>query len=397
MENNEKLLALRRKDGIAEFEKYLSDPELGSCILKLPDTVYEGGSMGRVVSLAQLIATWANRSDSAKFTRYAEPENNLVEFVSSLHGLFAVYFCDQFIGSQMQLNLRHKALSLVGPKIIAMYQRDFYKIRKGRRIELLSVLHAKHEFLPAFYKDKPTISDLKNPQAHGQLIASEKEMDGLFQSCMFCMSPYPRSRPITKLLLWSNAVGTLLHEAFRNTAEHAYLTPQQQKRRLARKGIRGLLIQNSRLPKTSLSDYVSISSGYSNAKDYLEKLMRLERGYERQTVDMLEISIFDTGPGFAETMRSACASDQSSNGKLVKKCFEPYQTSKLGSSSGLGLSRILTAVKKLNGFFRCRTSTCEVVFSSIDEIDNGFGNVHIKDGLADVVGTTVTVCIPFAY
>ena len=395
MANNRKFLEIKRKDSIAQFERCLSDSDLSRYALRLPNTIYEGGSMGRATALAQLIATWASGSDEAIVARYAKSAERLDEFISSLHGFSGVYFCDKFFESTTEHDLRRDALTQAEPRIVAMHQRDYDKVRKGRRIELLSVLGAKHEFLPAFYRRKPVVSDLIWPENHGKLIVSDREMDGLFRECMEYMSPYRRSRGVVNRLFTSNAVGTLLHEAFRNTAEHAYEPPPSSRRR---RGIRGLLIQNSQVLRTSFSRNFPISDGYPNAKDYFEKLAQLESGFHRKSVETLEISIFDTGPGLAKTMRALHA-DSRSDTELVKRCFQPFETSKRGKSSGLGFSRILATVKELNGFFRCRTSTCEVAFSSIDEIgdDGQDPKIHITGGLAEVVGTVMTICIPVAY
>ena len=219
-------------------------------------------------------------------------------------------------------------------------------------------------------------------------------MNYLFLECMNKLSvPIQKNRYISKLSN-NELVGQLLHEAFRNTAEHAYLTVDGQ---IPKKGLRSISFHIISVDKNRFSEISPFNSTRPEIFDYFEKFASRQRKNARKNIDILEISILDSGPGFAETMRQSkpVGTDDT---ELVKHCFINSESRKLGENSGWGLHRILAAVKELHGFVRIRTSTCEVSFNTFDKPDENSNLVpNIEGNLENVVGTLLTVGIPIAY
>ena len=392
---SKKILRLQNTDNAKELERYFEDSDIGKYDLRLPSKIKWGGYVGQSASIAQFVATWADKCEKPSLQLKEYNSEELIPLISRLYGLSSVYFSDQVWLDQSNKNYRYDMLSKAAPRFIAMWKRDYQNVSRGRSIELISVVGAKREFLPALYSDQPTIEDLLDRERHGQLISSSLEMASLFSECIKCINvPHHRKRLISKLKN-KELIGELLYEAFRNTAEHAYLKENGE---IPRKGLRCVLFNIISIEKTRIQECSPLSFERSEAIQYFNTVSRLkrEREFPRKKIDFLEISILDSGPGFAATMRQF--SPDSDEKTLVARCFEKHQSRKIGGDSGLGLYRILSAVNELNGFIRVRTSTCEASFFALrNSVDRSFLQPKIREQLAVVVGTLVTVSIPIAY
>lgn len=387
-----KYLSIKRDDNAKQLERYFIDPDLGKYVLRFPSKIQWGGSIGQSASLTQLVATWASRCDTPSLKLFMSPDDSQthVDFLSRLHGLSAVYFSDQVLGEKSDSNIRYEMLKKAFPRIDAMWKRNYEKVSKGRTVELVSVVGAQREFLPALYCNQPKVEDLLDRQRHGQLVSSSRQMTGLFIKCMKLLNVPTRSE---SLIINNELVGDLLYEAFRNTAEHAYL---KEDGRMPSRGLRCILFKIHSIDRERIRELTPFSMVRSDADKYFDHIVSLQREYSRKKVDFLEISILDSGPGFAATMnQSTPDSDETA---LVARCFESHKSRKLGKNSGLGLYRILSAVKNLHGFIRIRTSTCEASFCALDEADeNSILKPKIFGKFAMVVGTLLTISIPIVY
>lgn len=386
-----------KSDGnIIQLERYIQDPRIENCTLRLPSKLREGGSMGRSASIAQFVATWASRTNNPSLKTYISSEDaeKFENYVSNLHGLSAVYFSNKVFTLKSDQDIRYELLLQAVPRFKAMQTRNFHTLRKRRIIEIISVVHARSEFLTLLYRQTPGLSELLDRQRHGQLIALPQEMNGLFQNCVESINISYRSQPLVSSLVKDHQIGILLHEAIRNTAEHAYLTNSGT---IPKRGLRCVLFSINPIERDRLrAQFPITSTDRTTLTSYFQKVAGLGSKFERKKIDFLEISILDTGPGFAETMR--ISADGHDDFELVAQCFESFKSSKPGENSGQGLYRILSAVKELNGFIRIRTSSCEIFFCSEDNFDEYFDpRPLIRGELGKVIGTLLTICIPIAY
>ncbi|MYG14711.1 MAG: hypothetical protein F4171_18240 [Gammaproteobacteria bacterium] len=128
---------------------------------------------------------------------------------------------------------------------------------------------------------------------------------------------------------------------------------------------------------------------------YFDRLHQRTNKLGRKLVFMLELSVLDTGPGFAATMRQRPDAD-TDDIQCITECFVDYASSKPGPNSGLGLGRLLRQVRALDGFIRFRTSTAEAVFAGSSAQRDSSPMPHIAGDLPKVVGTVLTIAIPLA-
>ncbi|MDE0036751.1 MAG: hypothetical protein OXU77_04205 [Gammaproteobacteria bacterium] len=388
-------LNIKRADGAPDFEEYMRVAELGETTLRLPNNIYAAGSLGRSVSLAQLVATWAQTSPSRRVRTYLDPHDKAAhkDFVSHLHGLAAAYYAEQVTASDETTDIRRALLEAAVPRIRAMSVRQFDRVGKGPRAELLFVHGARRQFHSAAYRHPPSFAELMDPQSHGNLIVSARQMNALLVTILrgFSLSGKDWHR-VEELLDPRDApLGNLLHEAFRNTAEHAYLDADGK---VPSRGLRCIVIATRRAQPHELEAHAFLSGAHPHVDEYFTVLRHRASRVGRRLVFILELSVLDTGPGFAATIQHASGA---SDLERVRHCFVDYASSKPGPNSGLGLGRILRHIGAVNGFVRFRTSTTEACFtrtpaSSAD--DPCMPN--LVSGLPKAVGTALTVGIPLS-
>ena len=387
-------LVIRRGDGVPEFEQYMRKAQQGEVSLRIPNTMTTDASMGRSVSLTQLIATWAASSKLRHIATYlrADEKGDHEKFVSRLHGLAAAYYANRVTPRDRIQDIRQLLLQAAVPRIHAMSKRQFERAGKGTRAELIFVHGARRQFHSAVYKRPPTFAQLMDSQLHGELVVSGLQMNALLRNILRALKlPLRDFERIQPLLDSRDApLGNLVHETFRNTAEHAYLDTHG---RVPLRGLRCILVATRHTDPSELRPEALVSTQHPGLDRYFDEVRcRAKRG-DRQLVYMLELSILDTGPGFAATMRQRLDADDI---QRVRRCFEDYASSKPGLNSGLGLGRILKHVATLDGFIRLRTSTTEAFFSRARVAQGSPTLPHVAGNLPDAIGTVITIGIPLA-
>lgn len=392
--NRSRTVVVRSRDGVSEFEHQMRNVQRGEVAMRIPASIRDAGSLGRSVSFAQLIATWAERSSrlSIRTKIAADRPDSHERFVSRLHGLAGAYFADCIFAADGKTDIRRALLKAASPRILAMSHRRFDKAARGQLAELVFVHNARHQFHSVAYRRRPDIADLKDPQLHGELIVSPHEMNAFLINVLKKLNLSRQdSAPIESLLRDPGIpLGHLLHETFRNTAEHAYLDP---KGRIPSKGLRCILVALRPAHLSDLQARTLVSGNHAELESYFKRLRDRFNQSVREHVYLLELSVLDTGPGFADTMPQLAVDDRA----RVAHCFVDHASSKPGVNSGLGLGRVLALISQLEGFARFRTATTEAFFSSlIPQPAPSPPTPHVTGGLPKVVGTALTIGIPLA-
>ena len=386
-------LSVRRHDGVREHDQYMLAAQRGTAALKIPRSISHAGALGRSVSFAQLIATWASTSSERRILTSlpADGRDDLDEFVSRLHGLSAAYYADQITAEDGKTNLRKLLLRAATPRIRAMADRKFASTARGLLTELVFVHRAQRQFHSAVYWREPTQADLMDPQRHGELVVPPREMNALVVNVLQEQVRPRDFKRIEPLLDRRDfRLGHLLHETFRNTAEHGYLDLNGG---IPPRGLRCILIAVRHTRPEELEPRALLSAEHPHTDEYLDVLRaRASRG-PRRLLHILEISVLDTGPGFIATIaphRDANVKDSD----RVAECFLDHVSSKRGPNSGLGLGRVLSHVRELDGFLRVRTSTTEAFFSSLSDTRGSQPAPHVVGNLVKATGTALTIAVP---
>ena len=386
-------LSVRRGDGVRDHDQHMLTAQPGNTALRIPRSIAHAGALGRSVSFAQLIATWASTSSERRIVTSlpADGRDDLDRFVSRVHGLAAAYYADRITAEDGETNLRKLLLEAATPRIRAMGDRKFTEVARGPLTELVFVHGAQRQFHSAVYWHEPTQADLMDPQRHGELVVPPREMNALIVNVLqeqVRPRDFKRIEPI--LDRRDLPLGHLLHETFRNTAEHAYLDLDG---RIPPRGLRCILIAARHTRPEELDPSALVSAEHPHAGQYFRLLRDRANPEGRQLVFILEISVLDTGPGFIATIAPHLDANVKDTDR-VAKCFLDHVSSKRGPNSGLGLGRVLTQVRGLDGFLRVRTSTTEAFFSSLSDTCGSQPAPHVVGNLVKATGTALTIAVP---
>ncbi|MCY3859243.1 MAG: hypothetical protein OXG25_10100 [Gammaproteobacteria bacterium] len=395
---NDKALRIDRREGVHDYDRHMESVEGTESELKVPRDLSHAGALGRSVSFAQLVATWAKSNPSARiYTSLPVDDKKEIErFASRLQGLATAYFADSVIGDDELTDLKPAILKAAATRIEAMSKRDYAKSAIGPLVELIfmtDTMYTTSEFHSAVYKSEPTIKQLMDDEAHGSLIVSRIEMNALLLKILEAQNisgeDFNRIRP----LLYSDygfPLGQMLHEAFRNTAEHAY---QDEEGNPLKNGLRCILIGLWQLNPTDLDSHLLVSSQHPGVDEYFTELQERPMIGKRDLVHMFEVSVLDCGPGFISTIGDLAGS-KANDTERVALCFKDRVSSKPGPNSGLGLGRILSNLSALGGFLRIRTSTTEVFYSPFLDSTGQAPMPNVVGDLPEAVGTVLTLGIP---
>jgi len=281
------------------------------------------------------------------------------------------------------------------PRFEAMSRGDLNEVGRGREIEFIFVQDAKNQFHGSFYSKAPTPTELKDRQKHGECIRSHIELNRMIE---ICFKHLKISQFLQEHIERTGFIfGALLSEVFRNTAEHGFLDIRGERLKL---NIRCVRIAYSLIARDKLAQKsVSSQEARKVAQKYFTKMAKLRNiEYSREMVQILELSVFDSGPGFAATIKGHEVSDTEESRKAVAQCFRKHQSAKKASQAGEGLFKVIGLLRDLGGFIRVRTSTVEAFYGADredpDDIDP---DSYVHGGLPQVEGSVVTICIPIAF
>jgi hypothetical protein len=392
-------LQIKRSDGLEEFEAYLGKPSTFQKTLLLPNDLDEGGGVGTSVAYCQFLLTWARRAKSQDIKTYLKAGDDAAfeKFTERLHGLSAAYFSERLIAHTDKGqgdDIRLPVLRAAKPRFEAMSRGELQESGRGREIEFIFVQDARNQFHGSVYSKVPTPTELMDRQKHGELIRSHRELNRLLELCFEHINV---TQYLDKQIRRTDFVfGALLSELFRNTAEHGFLDIHGGRLKLNLRCIRvaATLIARDKLAHKS----VSSPDARHAAQQYFAKMAERRGEYSRDMVRVLELSVFDSGPGFAATIEGQEVPDVELARQAVARCFRKHQSAKTAPRAGEGLFKVLGLLNVLGGFVRVRTSTVEAFHGAgpedLDEIDP---DSFVHGGLSPVEGSVVTICIPITY
>ena len=390
-------LTIKKSSTIADFERYLGLPDLGKYSLAVPNAIKEAGALGCSLAFAQFLLTWSRTSSNPEIRTFlrSDDEDAHKRFVQRVDGFTAAYLSNSLSAAgNARKNLRNRLLVAARERIVAMHKADLGSTSRGTEIELIFVEGARNEFHGSLYSKAPNSAELADREAHGRLVRTKEDLNHFLHGCFRLQQA---DKALKKHLLRTDLpFGSLLAESFRNTAEHAYTQPDGTK---LERNMRCVRIARTPTSRNWIQAFnVGASSAQESAERYFTQLAGRTSGRMRANVDMIEMSIFDSGKGFSSTMGASLGSSDSSQVELVNLCFRKHRSAKPQKVSGVGIYRMLSAVNALGGFMRIRTSSAEAFYPAIDGFRPDMNpEDFVHGGLSPAEGTLITVGIPVAF
>jgi hypothetical protein len=360
--------------------------------LRLPISMSHGGGLGVDAALAQFIVTWSRAYEKAILHLYSPAGDDAIAQITQLAqnaaGFFALIMCSEVHAQDHQLIDRREALMAIRPLVDAMFAGDLRNTSnlRGARptaINLFCVNNAKREFIKPFYFDHAAPKVQPRSWFSTLVETSSKLMNA-------------RSDQGALLRLGLPALGSVLWELISNADQHAVTDVDGNK---YKKALRGTSIKLNRMSRKDALEY-------SDNEPELARFI-LKRFVRAETLDFLEISVIDSGPGMARRwltakegrpVESLEALTPEAELEATLDCFRKHITSKPQSpTSGMGLHNAIQALNKLKAFVRVRTGRLSLhqAFHGSDEIMEFDPSIRYGGRvLAAVEGTVFTICIP---
>jgi hypothetical protein len=390
------LLNVYKSFSLADFENYLGeiadDPDQD---LRLPNAI-AADAVGGQASLIQLIISWARSSlADATLKIYADANDlrAISKFSGSAVGLVALNLARSIHGYRDEPIARSTAMESAIPFVETMHFGRLTELREFNKttIPLICIDNARRLTRP---------NRLYNPLSDD--VRSRRDFVDLLDAVMRTI--IPRSRPLSNRKLVTSAA-SLIYEAFLNTHEHAQADASGN---LYRRSVRGVLIGSRYIMRAQLA---------ANARGHVP-LVRYFNAWHPDSpaadyAQFMEISIFDSGPGLAQTwlrkkgiIETGIREDQVSvqdEFDAVLGCFRKGGTTKIGETSGNGLFRIMRVVSEHGGFIRVRSGRLTLLHvAGADEhiaeenegLEDSITGGQPQEARAWADGTLITVMLP---
>jgi hypothetical protein len=212
------------------------------------------------------------------------------------------------------------------------------------------------------------------PQALNRLVAGRDQFEHIVNQMIRAVTPEANIRGA--ITHHRDRLTTILHELFKNTHDHARTTVDKQPLSLSIRGLYARYYTAEQLAYTAPPPVKDdkgneIPPPLNQAENYASYFTRprvasantrLILPPERHFLGLLELSVFDTGPGFASTYLKDeyAGSSAQKQFEAVLGCFSTGKSSTEDENRGYGLWKVLRDLKELKGFIRVRTNRVHV-------------------------------------
>jgi hypothetical protein len=347
--------------------------------LKLPSNLrYLAG--GAEAALTQLVVTWAQKNPKGTLQTFLETSDQIDAFVRRLPGLVAALCTNRATNRQgteaIQGPLRGAAIARLN-RLQSQKPKDAFR---GPSVEVLCADHlGKDAPFLLYMPESRGISPLRPRENFKDLAAwlLRKTIQGSYREAV----------PVEA----SEAIGGMLYEIFKNTEDHALSDVAGD---LLDVSIRAIKTNHHAMVPEQMAQVVG---GYSPLSDYCNKLPVPEGA---AFTHLFELSILDSGPGFASTWtgKPVEALSIEEEERAVIHCFGEG-SAKRSDRFGQGLPHVLRLLSAENGFLRLRTGRLSfyIDFSQQEHASpnalrrfNPAGSLR----LAPVSGSLLTVLLP---
>lgn len=354
----------------------------GDVPLWLPTDIPE--RIGVDVSLLQLLMTWsqsqATPSLRVRGALKKDADGALDKVCDNVVGLAAATL-SKTISSWDDHDIRSQAHAKASQQVDEMIE-ERAKFQRGSSFAVLCFDGT----------SKPQPRNLY--YANGEVL-SQRDLKALFAKRLR-LAETNRSRR-TRIEDVATRLGTILFETFRNTHQWARTTVDGVP---IRRSVRGLLIRRYRQhPASPGAGLEARHEQDAPMADFIARHID-----EAESGGVLELSVFDGGPGLVRRCRDT---NELSSFSLTEEraaclaCFDKHNTSSRMAHRGIGLYSSMRELDQLGGFLRLRTGRMSLYrdFHDVpfqEGAPTSFSDWPLRDAQpnADVAGTLLTFVLP---
>ncbi|AZG16268.1 hypothetical protein [Cupriavidus pauculus] len=327
----------------------------------------------------QLLATWA-RSAQEKHLKYHNANHMpavLDELCDYAPGIVALRLSDG-VSIADQFVARREALKPAAKKVTATDQLEWQNVIKGRTIDFTCVGGSKIQYLrPLFFARNA--KSVKNREGMLQTLTELSDY----------VAKYDAERIPPEFL---RACATFASELVKNTQQHA--TTDRHNRPYVEHA-EGLILSWQQMSEDA---YRSDFSGHGRLAEFWDRERVPVREGAKKALRCLQLSFFDTGPGFSgrATGRSIDELSLEEERHALLTCLKKNVTSKSEAGAGNGLPLVLNALRSIGGLLSIRSGRLHIFnsFAPNEARDLfAFEDWSAKD-LAPATGAVISLLIP---
>jgi len=337
---------------------------------------------GGEASLVQFLLTWAQGARTHARLHLTPEYAELSEYTRELFGLILALVADD-------------ARTVDGKTEISELLREagLVTLRRSQSLRPRGALKGPQiVILCADSLNSPASALLHDPDGKGQAKLKSAAAYDEVASAMLEATLQQNQQIGAELV---RAISGAVYELFRNTEEHGKL---DQLGNVVRRSIRGIHARRHELSPESL---VRMAEESPPVADYCRSLPTVHVAAAH--VQLLEISVFDAGAGYASRFKGKPLAAMSAEDELaaVHECFAKHSTVKSDEGAGLGLCNLISILRRRSGFLRVRTGRYSLYADLSGEKDRAYGEPpELKHWrrhsrlLPETAGSLITFFIP---
>lgn len=371
--------------GIATSELRLRDIAAASRNepLRLP-TKMRYLAAGGEAALTQLILTWAQQSENRKLQTFitSADDPNVVEISRRLFGMAAVLSARRVCGMPNDLDVSDAVSKACIQRLTQIQSAQPKAAYRGPSIEIVCADHIARSQPYLLYEPSVAGRRKLRSRSNYKLLAGWLLRNTVPEAYLDSIDDEADA-----------AIGGMLYEVFKNTEVHGLVDAWGD---ILDISVRGL--KTSHLSPTP-AELARIVEDYAPLGEYCQSLEPPARSAQ---LHLFELSVIDSGPGFASSWTKRPLDDLSLNDeeRAVRECFLR------GSSSGRdrfgeGLPHVIRLLQREKGFLRLRTGRMSFFADFSKPQDEPQGAAFLKRWipgdqlpLAPVSGSVLTIMVP---
>lgn len=349
--------------------------------LRLPNSLKYKGNMGVEGLVCQVLATWIRISKKTIFHSYSSPRDVecFKDLSLTLYGVIGVRLFDEVHFNDHSLVKPNDVLKYAFDAVRKVNSRQYNKAYKG-------------SYLPVFSIKTPTVDkEFNNIFYLGRSEIDRQYVNSLVEQILGTMIKSHSKRDF--LADFIESVAGIVAELFENTHNHART---DYKGDVLQKNFRAVIFSISDVDEYRMEHLIKNRGAQGFLSTYTQ-WSGWKKKHESKKLSILEITVVDSGPGFARrwTGKDSSELNYSEEVESVLKCFEKGKTTSTNFASGSGLTFVLNDLKKLNGWFRLRTGRVAASKSFFDSMGNNYlEEKDIEKKVSFIEGCSFNIVVP---
>lgn len=347
--------------------------------LTLPAMLKEKGSLGVEGLLCQMIATWMRVNSESRVYQGLndDDERHYYESLcSSLYGTCALHYATEVLGSNGERVEKLEALESAYSSVRSVLSGEYAVAYPDNYVTMFS------------FRSKGASKEYNNKLYMGKDSLNREYVKSVILDVIKSVVNEDHYNYIYEFL---SSASSIVSELYDNTHNHSRHDVDGS---ILSENFRAIIIDSSEMNSNRLIELCNCGikgmlGVYSDWNGWMDA--------HKRNIPILNISVVDSGPGFARRWTSKPISELTLEEEIeaIEACFTKNRTTSNNHASGSGLAHVMRDIKKLKGLLTLRTGRILVSKS----FHNGQGSIKVlQDDMVQrdsfVEGVSFNISVP---